>query len=89
MPSKEDYVEPSLMLKKMCEQLSRSDYPSNEREDYEVWSAAGKSGSLGWIRNKVAALPTREEFIGGQRHQYLSRDEVLSLLPEPPKGGGQ
>ena len=36
------------------------------------------------LRAKIAAMPTREEWLGGQRTKYLNRDEVLGWFDNQP-----
>lgn len=39
-------------------------------------------GSWPWLRGVLAGMPSREEVLGRQRHQYLNRDEVLGWVDE-------
>ena len=39
-------------------------------------------GSWPWLRGVLSGMPSREEVLGGQRHRYLSRDEVLGWIDE-------
>jgi hypothetical protein len=44
---------------------------------------AALSGSLGqqaYVAEQIKRMPSREEMMGGQRHKYLDRDEVIGWL---------